>query len=83
MEKVYVHDIRDENTLETLIKWYDQYSTTAAYIRNEIMALYRKRRRSRYKVPLTWSLDIALPLVEIVCNRPLEVTGSIGNKTAW
>jgi hypothetical protein len=78
MEKVYVHDIKDEKSLETLIKWYDQYSTTATYVRKEIVTMYRKRRQSQYKVPSTWTNDVARPLVEIVCNRPFEVTGSIG-----
>ena len=78
MEKIYVHDIRDENILAALIKWYDKYSTTAMYIRNEIMALYRTRQRSGYEAPLRWSNDVAARLVEIVCNRPPEVTGSIG-----
>jgi hypothetical protein len=83
MEKIFVHSIRDEGALEALITWYDQHSTTAMYVRKEIMTLYRDRRsNSLYKVPSTgtWSDDLALPLIGIVCNRPVEVTGSIGNK---
>jgi hypothetical protein len=83
MEKIFVHDIRDEGALETLITWYDQQSKMAVYVRNEIVKLYRSRRsNSLYKVPLaeTWSDDLALPLIEIVCNRPTEATGSAGKK---
>jgi hypothetical protein len=83
MEKIFVHSIRDEGALKALITWYDQHSTTAVYVRNEIMTLYRNRRdNSPYKVLWagTWSDDLALPLIGIVCNRPVEVTGSIGNK---
>jgi hypothetical protein len=81
MEKVFVHNIQDEKMFETLIKWYDQHSTTATYVRDEIMTLYRTRRRGGHYIPSTWSQDVALPLVEIVCNRPLEVIGAIGNTT--
>jgi hypothetical protein len=83
MEKIFVHNIRDEGTLEALITWYDQRSTTATYVRNEIMKLYWSRRNDPlYKVPKTWTDDLALPLIEVVCHRPVEATGSIGNKTA-
>jgi hypothetical protein len=83
MEKIFVHDVRDEGALETLITWYDQHSAMAMYVRKEIMKLYRSRRSdSLYKVPLTgtWSDEVALPLIGIVCNRPVEVTGSVGKK---
>jgi hypothetical protein len=82
MEKVFVHNIQDEKMFETLIKWYDQHSTTATYVRDEIMKLYMTRRWNGFEVPLAWSREVALPLVKIVCDRPLEVIGSIGNKTA-
>jgi hypothetical protein len=81
MEKIFVHDIRDEGALEALLTWYDQHSTTAIYVRNEIMKLYRSRRsNSLYEVPSvwTWTDDLALPLIGIVCDRPVEVTGSTG-----
>jgi hypothetical protein len=81
MEKIFVHDIRDEGALETLIAWYDQQSKMAVYVRNEIMKLYRSRRsNSLYEVPETWSDDLARPLIGIVCNRPVEVTGSVRDK---
>jgi len=72
MEKVFVHDIGDGNKLRHLIKWYDQQSTTASYIRGEIMMLYRRRRRSGYRVQLVWSREIAQALLDIVLNRPWE-----------
>jgi len=71
MEKVFVYDIRDEDKLQGLIKWYDQKSATAIYIRGEIMRLYQERRRSG-QVPSAWSHEMAQPLVDIVLNRPLE-----------
>jgi len=77
MEKVFIYGIQDKIKLEALIKWYDQHSTTAAYIRNEVMTLYRTRKRSRFEVPSTWTNDAVKPLVQIVHNRPLEVAGSI------
>jgi hypothetical protein len=82
MEKVFVYGIQDEKMFETLIKWYDQHSTTAKYVREEIVTLYMARRCDGFEVPLAWSREVALPCVKIVCNRPLEVIGSIGNKTA-
>ena len=75
MEKIYVFNINDEKTLEAMIKWYDQGSNTAAYIRKEVMQLYRQRRSERYKVPKEWSEEVAQPLINIVCNRPVEVPG--------
>ena len=75
MEKFYVFNINDEKTLEAMIKWYDQGSNTAAYIRKEVIQLYRQRRSERYKVPKEWSEEVAQPLINIVCNRLVEVPG--------
>ena len=75
MEKVYVFNINDEKTLEAMIKWYDRGSNTAAYIRKEVMRLYRQRRSEMYHVPKKWSEEVAQPLINIVCNRPVEVPG--------
>ena len=76
MEKIYVFNIDDEKTLEAMIKWYDQGSSTATYIREEVMRLYRQRRSETYQVPLKeWSEEVAQPLIDIVCNRPVEVPG--------
>ncbi|KIK06264.1 hypothetical protein K443DRAFT_635320 [Laccaria amethystina LaAM-08-1] len=73
MEKIYVFDINDEKTLETMIKWYDQGSKTATYIRKEVMGLYRERLSETYQVPKEWSKEVARPLINIVCHRPVEV----------
>jgi hypothetical protein len=73
MEKIYVHDIQDEGTLKNLIKWYDEHSTIATYVRKEIMEIYRARRHSGWKVPLKWTDDLADPLIKMVCNRPREL----------
>ncbi|EDQ98322.1 uncharacterized protein LACBIDRAFT_336070, partial [Laccaria bicolor S238N-H82] len=75
MEKVYVFNINDEKTLEAMIKWYDQGSNTATYIRKEVMQLYRQRRSEKYKVPKEWSEKVAQPLIDLVCKRPVEVPG--------
>jgi hypothetical protein len=75
MEKIYVSDINDEKTLEAMIKWYDQGSNTATYIRKEVMGLYRERRSETYQVPKEWSEGVAQPLINIVCDRPVEVPG--------
>jgi hypothetical protein len=77
MEKVFVHDIRDKKKLQSLIKWYDQNSATAVYVRKEIMILYRTRRDNRYKVPSAWSREIAQPLVDIVLGRPLDAAEAL------
>jgi len=75
MEKIYVFNINDEKTLEAMIKWYDQGSNTAAYIRKEVMRLYRERRSETYQVPKEWSEKVAQPLIDIVRKRPVEVPG--------
>ena len=75
MEKIYVFNIHDEKTLEAMIKWYDQGSKTATYVRKEVMRLYRERRSEMYQVPKEWSEEVAQPLIDIVCNRPVEVPG--------
>ena len=75
MEKIYVFNIDDEKTLEAMIKWYDQGSNTATYIRKEVMQLYQQRRSETYQVPKEWSEQVAQPLINIVCNRPVEVPG--------
>ena len=75
MEKIYVFNIDDEKTLEAMIKWYDRGSNTATYIQKEVMRLYRKRRSEMYQVPKEWSEEVAQPLIDIVCKRPVEVPG--------
>ena len=75
MEKIYVFNINDEKTLEAMIKWYDRASNTATYIRKEVMELYRQRRSEMYQVPKEWSEEVAQPLIDIVCKRPVEVPG--------
>ncbi|KIK06295.1 hypothetical protein K443DRAFT_290391 [Laccaria amethystina LaAM-08-1] len=75
MEKIYVFNINDEKTLEAMIKWYDQGSNTATYIRREVMGLYRERRSERFQVPKEWSEEVAQPLINIVGKRPVEVPG--------
>jgi len=75
MEKIHVFGINDEKTLEAMIKWYDQGSNTATYIRKEVMRLYRQRRSETYPVPKEWSEEVARPLINIVCNRPVEIPG--------
>ena len=75
MEKIYVFNIKDEKTLEAMIKWYDRGSNTATYIQKEVMRLYRQRRSKMYQVPNEWSEEVAKPLIKIVCNRPVEVPG--------
>jgi len=75
MEKIYVFNINDEKTLEAMIKWYDQGSNTATYIRKEVMQLYRERRAETYQVPKEWSKEVAQPLINIVCHRAVEVPG--------
>ena len=75
MEKIYVFNIDDEKTLEAMIKWYDQGSNTATHFREEVMRLYRRRRSETYQVPKEWSEEVAQPLIDIVCNRPVEVPG--------
>ena len=75
MEKIYVFNIKDEKTLELMIKWYDRKSSAAKYIRNEVMRLYRQRQSEMYQVPKEWSEEVAQPLINIVCNRPGEVPG--------
>ena len=75
MEKIYVFNIKDEKTLEALIKWYSQRSRTVTYVREGIMQLYRQRKLEKYEIPKQWSLSVAQPLVDLVCNRPVEVPG--------
>ena len=75
MEKIYVFNINDEKTLEAMIKWYDRGSNTATYIQKEVMRLYRQRRSEMYQVPKEWSEEVAQPLIDIVCKRPVEVPG--------
>ena len=75
MEKIYVFNIDDEKTLEAMIKWYDRGSNTATYIQKEVMRLYRQRRSEMYQVPKEWSEEVAQPLINIVCKRPVEVPG--------
>jgi hypothetical protein len=75
MEKFYVFNISDEKTLEAMIKWYDQDSHAALYIRKEVMPLYRQRRSETYQVPKEWCEEVTQPLINIVCNRPVEVPG--------
>ena len=75
MEKIYVFNIKDEKTLEAMIKWYDQGSDTATYIRKEVMQLYRERRSEMYQVAKEWSEEVAQPLINIMCKRPVEVPG--------
>ena len=75
MEKIYVFNINDEKTLEAVIKWYDRGSNTATYIQKEVLRLYRQRRSEMYQVPKEWSEEVAQPLINIVCNRPVEVPG--------
>ena len=75
MEKIYVFNINDEKTLEAMIKWYDRGSNTATYIQKEVMRLYRQRRSEMYQVPKEWSEEVAQPLINIVCKRPVEVPG--------
>ncbi|KIJ96944.1 hypothetical protein K443DRAFT_269853 [Laccaria amethystina LaAM-08-1] len=75
MEKIHVFNIKDEKTLEALIKWYSQRSGTVTYIRKEVIRLYQQRKSEKYQVPKQWSRSIAQPLVDIVCNRPVEVPG--------
>jgi hypothetical protein len=79
MEKVYVHDIRDEGILKTLIKWYAEHSTIATYVRGEIMEIYRARRYSGWEVPLKWTDDLADPLIKIVRNRPRELARELSS----
>ena len=75
MEKIYVFNIKDEKTLEAMIKWYDRRSNAATYIRNEVMRLYQQRRSEKYQVPKEWSEEVAQPLNNIVCHRPAEDLG--------
>ena len=75
MEKIYVFNIKDEKTLEAMIKWYDRGSNTAMYIQKEVMRLYRQRGSEMYQVPKEWSETVAQPLINIVCKRPVEVPG--------
>jgi hypothetical protein len=75
MEKNYVFNINDAKTPEAMIKWYDQDSHTVLYIRKEVMRLYRQRRSETYQVPKEWSKEVAQPLINIVCNRLVEVPG--------
>jgi len=75
MEKIHVFNIKDEKTLEALIKWYSQRSGTVTYVRKEVMRLYQQRKSQEYQVPERWSLSVAQPLVDIVCKRPVEVPG--------
>jgi len=75
MEKIRVFNITDEKTLEALIRWYSQRSATVVYVQKEVMRLYQQRRSEKYQVPMQWSRSVAQPLVDIVCNRPVEVPG--------
>jgi len=75
MEKVHVFNIKDEKTLEALIKWYSQRSGIVTYVRKEVMQLYLRRTWVKYEVPKQWSRSDAEELVYIVCNRPVEVPG--------
>jgi len=75
MEKIYVYNIKDKKTLEALMKWYIQQSHTITYVQKEVMQLYQQRTLEQYQVPKQWSLSVSQPLVNIVCNRPLEVPG--------
>ncbi|KIJ99715.1 hypothetical protein K443DRAFT_160861 [Laccaria amethystina LaAM-08-1] len=75
MEKIYIFNIKDEKTLEALIKWYSQRSRTVTYVREGVMRLYRQRKLEKYEIPKQWSLIVAQPLVDLVCNRPVEVPG--------
>ena len=75
MEKIYVFNINDEETLEAMIKWYDRGSNTATYIQKEVMRLYRQRWSEMYQVPKEWSEEVAQPLINIICKRPVEVPG--------
>jgi hypothetical protein len=77
MEKINVYSINDEKTLEAMIKWYDQDSNIATYIQKEVMRLYQQRRSEVFQVPKEWewSEKVAQPLINIVCNRPIEVPG--------
>ena len=75
MEKIYLFNIKDEKTLEALIKWYGQRSRTVMYVRDGVMRLCRQRKLEKYEIPSQWSLSVAQPLVDLVCNRPVEVPG--------
>ncbi|KZP06100.1 hypothetical protein FIBSPDRAFT_764923, partial [Athelia psychrophila] len=72
MEKIYIHNIQDTDRLKSLISWYDEHSKTANYIRDEIMKLYRTRKRTGFEVPSGFTTEAVQPLVDIVCSRPLE-----------
>ena len=74
MEKIYNFNVDDEETLEALIKWYNR-SRTVIYVREGVMRLYRQRKLEKYEIPKQWSLSVAQPLVDLVCNRPVEVPG--------
>ena len=72
MEKIYIHNIQDKDKLKALIIWYDEQSKTAKYIQQEIMKLYHIRKQNGFKMPSFFTTEAAQPLVNIVCNRPLE-----------
>ncbi|KZP04311.1 hypothetical protein FIBSPDRAFT_878650, partial [Athelia psychrophila] len=74
MEKIYIHDIQDKDKLKSLLIWYDEHSKTARYVRDEIMKLYRMRKRTGFEVPSGFTTEAVQPLVDIVgvCSRPLE-----------
>ncbi|KZP09570.1 ras-domain-containing protein [Athelia psychrophila] len=72
MEKIYIHDIQDKDKLKSLLVWYDEHSKTARYVRDEIMKLYRMRKRTGFEVPSGFTTEAVQPLVDIVCSRPLE-----------
>ena len=70
MEKVFILKIEDEDTLRRLIVWYDQHSTTAVYVRKEIMKEYRRSSSGGHDWADYFSVD---HLIVIIHGRPKEV----------
>ena len=69
MEKVFILKIEDEDMLRRLIIWYDQHSTTAVYVRKEIVREYRRISDSGHDWADFFSVN---HLIEIIQDRPKE-----------
>jgi hypothetical protein len=69
MEKVFILKIEDEDMLRRLIIWYDQHSTTAVYVRKEIVREYRRISDGGHDWADLFSVN---HLIEIIRDRPKE-----------
>lgn len=67
MEQIFHLKIDDKISLIKLLEWYNQYSLSSNYIRDEIIEEHRQRDGCRGLNSKPY------PLCDIVCGRPKEV----------